>query len=412
MRWWLDWSPSSNNAPRPCPDAPLLPRGPWGKARHDDIDWMMRRFKSEIRVFQYHSSVARSDAIGTSIRMLHHRLRRSGIASTIVCADAQFETSYDGLVPFAAIEHTAWRQSDVLIVHYSFLDVALNRIMALPVRKILVYHNVTPGRFFHTPSMSFLADLCEQSMSQIASFGGAFAATVGDSQFNCDDLGNLSHPGAEPIPVLFDMDAFAGQNYNRSDYFELKKTKALNLLFVGRFVPNKRHDLLIAVLSEAKTLGTRAVTLHLVGKVWDDAYLINVLQVAAAKGVLASVKIHVDCSLEHLKTLFAAADAFISMSEHEGFMVPLLEAFSAGCPVIAAATSAVGETMGKAGIQMADPDPALAAGFVHLLQMDQHLRREIIAGQSARAAVFHPDRTFARWIDLLGRLVLIREQHS
>jgi glycosyltransferase involved in cell wall biosynthesis len=44
-----------------------------------------------------------------------------------------------------------------------------------------------------------------------------------------------------------------------------------------------------------------------------------------------------------------AADAFLCMSEHEG-MVPIIEAFYVGLPVVAFAAGAVPQTMGEAGV--------------------------------------------------------------
>jgi glycosyltransferase involved in cell wall biosynthesis len=121
---------------------------------------------------------------------------------------------------------------------------------------------------------------------------------------------------------------------------------------------------------------------------------------AARLGVFGAIRMHISAPRMQVKTLLAAADAFVSFSEHEGLMVPLIEAFTVGCPVIAYQAAAVPETMGGAGIGMDESDPALAAGLVELMRRDRTTRREIIQIQSARGMYFRSEITARRWIDL------------
>ena len=49
-----------------------------------------------------------------------------------------------------------------------------------------------------------------------------------------------------------------------------------------------------------------------------------------------------------LATYYRMADAYVSLSEHEGFCVPLLEAMAADVPVLAYASTVIPETLGGA----------------------------------------------------------------
>ncbi|MHC5721084.1 MAG: glycosyltransferase, partial [Nostoc sp.] len=49
---------------------------------------------------------------------------------------------------------------------------------------------------------------------------------------------------------------------------------------------------------------------------------------------------------ESLPAYYKAADIFLCMSEHEGFCVPIVEAFINRIPVIAYAGTAIADTMG------------------------------------------------------------------
>jgi glycosyltransferase involved in cell wall biosynthesis len=94
-----------------------------------------------------------------------------------------------------------------------------------------------------------------------------------------------------------------------------------------------------------------------------------------------------------LAAYYRMATVYISLSEHEGFCVPLVEAMAADVPVLAYASTAVPETLGGAGIQFSPKDLEHAAELLGLLAYDEELRRPVIEGQRRRAAEFGPDRT-------------------
>ena len=79
------------------------------------------------------------------------------------------------------------------------------------------------------------------------------------------------------------------------------------------------------------------------------------------------------------------------MSEHEGFCVPLLESMFFDLPILAYDSSAVGETLGKAGILFTKKDFKLVAEMMHLMLSDDHLRKKIISGQRKRLSDFSED---------------------
>ena len=89
-----------------------------------------------------------------------------------------------------------------------------------------------------------------------------------------------------------------------------------------------------------------------------------------------------------LAAYYRAATAYISLSEHEGFCVPLLEAMAADVPVLAYAAAAVPDTLGGAGLQFFPKDLEHAAELLGLLASDEALRRRVIAGQRERLRDF------------------------
>jgi glycosyltransferase involved in cell wall biosynthesis len=89
-----------------------------------------------------------------------------------------------------------------------------------------------------------------------------------------------------------------------------------------------------------------------------------------------------------LPALYRGALACVSLSRHEGFSLPILEAMACGTPVVAARATGLAETVGKAGL-LADPDdPAQAAGCLRRLAREPRLRGELREQGLEHAAAF------------------------
>jgi glycosyltransferase involved in cell wall biosynthesis len=78
------------------------------------------------------------------------------------------------------------------------------------------------------------------------------------------------------------------------------------------------------------------------------------------------------------------ATVYASLSEHEGFCVPLLEAMAFDVPVVAYDAGAVAETLDGAGVLLQDKSPSDIAALVHRLVRDTGLREAVLAGQRRR----------------------------
>jgi glycosyltransferase involved in cell wall biosynthesis len=93
-----------------------------------------------------------------------------------------------------------------------------------------------------------------------------------------------------------------------------------------------------------------------------------------------------------LPALYRGARAFLSLSRHEGFGLPLVEAMACGTPVVAARRAAVPETVGGAGLLVDPEDPAEAARCLGRLAREPALRSELRERGLERAAGFRWDR--------------------
>ena len=85
---------------------------------------------------------------------------------------------------------------------------------------------------------------------------------------------------------------------------------------------------------------------------------------------------------------YRSADAFVPLSEHEGFCVPLLAAMYFKIPIIAFDSCAMPETLGGTGVLLSKKDPALMGQALHEVLFDEELRTKIIEEQNERLEYF------------------------
>lgn len=94
-----------------------------------------------------------------------------------------------------------------------------------------------------------------------------------------------------------------------------------------------------------------------------------------------------------LSALYALADAYLLTSLHEGFGLPILEAFACGCPVICSQGGAIPEVAGDAALVVPGYDPREWAGAIAGLLADRSKMDELRERGFARERLFSWTRT-------------------
>lgn len=349
-----------------------------------------------MRIHQVLATLGYGDAIGHEVLGIQRVLREAGHESEIIVetADRRLEDltiDYRDAVGYVGAD-------DVLIHHFSLGSRASRTAFALPARMALIYHNITPPEFYVGIHPQLMLQ-CYRGLRELKAYVPRVDLALGDSEFNRGDLERYGFEPTAVLPVVPDFThldrepdtALAGQFDD--DW--------VNILFVGRFVPNKKPEDLVRFVHAYQRLYNRNARLILAGSYagFDDYYA----QVRALIADLGARDIHIlgQVSDEELTALYDVADVFLCASEHEGFCVPLLEAFHKGVPAIAYAATAVPETMDGAGVLFDEKDPALVASLINAVMSDAALRESIVAAQDASLAR-HTTRDFDRI--LLGHL--------
>jgi glycosyltransferase involved in cell wall biosynthesis len=262
--------------------------------------------------------------------------------------------------------------ADLVVLHYSGYAPGIEELLARCPRSLLVFHNITPPDHFWAVDPAE-AVRCELARTQLARLGSVAGALAGVSEFNSLELAHLAGREVGVIPVLFDRGRLPAGS---SD------AVGATVLFVGRLVPHKRQDLVIRGFAGLRQ-AMPAARLTLVGTPLSPEFAGGLRRLADE---LAPGAVSFESSLPdaELWQRYLGAGAFVCLSEHEGFGIPLLEAFHFGVPVIARDAGAVGEVVGDAGVLLQDGDGVgVVAELLATVMHDGELRAEL-AGRGAR----------------------------
>ncbi len=335
-------------------------------------------------VHQLLPSFVTGDAIGNYVRTLRTLLRSQGYESEIFAEHTDPKSRLDAR-PWKQLRRAA-DDGTLTLLHHSIECGFVPMLRKLPGRKAVVYHNVTPSHFFAS-SAPVVADACDAGRAELRELASFAVHAFFVSRFNGEELWSAGFPRVDRFPFLVDWTAFDAPPDERLAR-QLKDGRT-NILFVGRMdAPNKRADDLIRVFAAYQRLFDKESRLVLAGGFNPSlAYGQNLKGLASALG---AQRVHFlgRVNQAELSACFTTASAYVSMSDHEGLGVPLLEAMHRDVPVLAYGASAVAETMDGAGLCVNHKDPVEVAKVLAVLVNDKGLRARVLSGQRARLARF------------------------
>jgi glycosyltransferase involved in cell wall biosynthesis len=353
-----------------------------------------------MQVHQFHPTVSFGDAISNQILSLQRLLRRMGHRSEIFCEHLPLD--FKGRVQQIAQYAHYSSPENVLLLHFSlgYSPGVMAWLEQVPDRKVVVYHNITPHTYF-TGINDVYFEAAQVGREQLERLGTLAEIGWGDSTFNCQELAGLGWTRLGVLPIVFEPKRYAV----RPDRKVLKRWQGgVNVLFVGRVSPNKRFEDLILTFYYLKRLVRPDARLLLVGSAHGMEPYLEFLQALVKRLSLSDVTFTGHVSTAQLVAYYRCASVCLSMSEHEGFGVPLLESMYFGVPIVAYKAAAVPETLGDSGVLVRNKEHAAVAELIGLLVEDEHLRAPIVARQRERLRDFLPERAQDLLRELLGNL--------
>jgi glycosyltransferase involved in cell wall biosynthesis len=321
-----------------------------------------------MEIHQLVSSIAAGDAISNAAFSLQELLRKQGYLSEIFAEHIQAELA-DRVKHFGRYPEVDSTEN-ILIAHYSIASMGMVTLPYFKARKILFYHNVTPYKYWVNIN-PLAAFHCLRGKSDLPKIIPFINYGVAFSNFSLEDLRKAGLSNLARLPLQMKLDQYKiPADPVTLQYFVGGEKK---ILVVGRIAPNKKVDEAVRVAAMIPN-----ARLIVAGSARDASSYYHGIRRTAQK-----LKVKVDfvghISQSELNALYKSADVLLVMSEHEGFCVPILEAFNFGVPVVAFAAGAIPETSNGGALLFDDKKPELVAALVKKVLDDPDLRNQLNA---------------------------------
>ena len=329
------------------------------------------------RVHQVLATLGYGDAIGHEVLGIQRVLRSAGYTSEIFVETADPRLEHLTVDYFDMVGAIA--PDDILIHHFSIASRASRTAYALPGRMVLVYHNITPPEYFIGVHKD-LVKLCYNGRRELTAYVARCDLALGDSDYNRQELDALGFARTGVLPVVPDFVHLDVPPARSLAAFDDEWT---NIMFVGRVIPNKKFEDVIRAFHVYRTRHNQRSRLLLVGSYGGFERYLAMLHGLIVRLGTPDVHFLGHVRNEELTALYDLADLFLCQSEHEGFCVPIIEAFYKQVPVIAFAATAVPATMDGGGVLHARKDPHHVADLMDGVLGDPAVEAAIVASQDA-----------------------------
>jgi len=337
-----------------------------------------------MRIDQLVPAFHKGDAIGDTAYHMKKFFLSQGFSSEIFYLTCDRELEKESK-PFSLFPKPT--SSDIAILHFALPSPLTQALIRLPSRRVIVYHNITRAEFFMEFSQE-MVNLSRLGRRELVSLVPHVDLALADSEFNRQELEELGFKMTETFPLFVD---FSKYKKPMSEFaYDLFKDGRTNVLFVGRIVPNKKIEDLIKVIFYYKKYISPLVRLIIIGKTSSLPRYYQSLVRLADEFYLKPEEIQFTGHLvdEEMFAIYRASDVFLSLSEHEGFCLPLLESMVFDLPVIAYNSTAVPYTLDGAGVLINNKRVDYVGELVDMVAHDKKLRNKIIQGQRQRLERF------------------------
>jgi glycosyltransferase involved in cell wall biosynthesis len=267
--------------------------------------------------------------------------------------------------------------NSIAIVHFEigFFKKDLETIFNINNKKILYFHNITPSHFFYS---SKYIERVNVGRVQLKTMKKNFIAAFTNSDYTLKELIYRGYYKVFALPTLVDFNRFTDQQYDNNILNQYRNS--FNIIFVGRVIQSKVQHQLINIAYQLKLNNISNFKLFLLGENSYTDYYNYIIHYMKSLDLSQNVIITNKITNEELNSYYKIANLYISVSEHEGFGMPMVEAIYNNIPVLAYNTTAIPYVIGNYGlINFKNAD-----FFVKVIQqymVDENLRNQLLQKQ-------------------------------
>ncbi len=346
------------------------------------------------RIVQFSAGFNTGDAISNEILHLQKNFSDKGFQTEIYSENIGPQLKRK-VKPFRSYSH---KKEDILIYHHSIHSKISEKISEFDSSKVLIYHNVTPYQFF-LPYDLKLSHYLKKGREELKDLKNLFEYSFADSKYNESELVSLGYKNTSVLPIYY--------NFEKLLKKEKISSKKKNILFVGRIAPNKKQDDLIRIAKILSYQDEFDFELQLVGYCSFELneYKKDLEKLIRLFGLEDKVKFSGLIDDDKLCEYYSNADLFLCMSEHEGFLVPVIESMFYQVPIIAFNAGAVPDTLNGSGILIEEKDLEKIAKLILYLFQNQEFKNEIVLYQNKKLQEFRQNQNLIDFNQKLTNLL-------
>lgn len=288
---------------------------------------------------------------------------------------------------------------NIVIYHFSIGSKLSHVFKTIPDKKLLIYHNITPDRYFRSINAE-KALVLYQGREELKELRDVPQLALADSEYNRLELEEWGYSNTGVLSPLLNFTGLASRPQRAM--MRRYRDNWTNILFVGRITPNKKIEDVIKVFYYYRNTVSSKSRLFIAGSFVGMERYCAYLRALALELDLGSVIFTGHVKLSELVAYYRLADIFLCMSEHEGFCIPLVESMYFGVPIIAYNAAAVPYTLDGSGVLVKEKDYPRIAELINVILSQDALRQEIVQGQKKRLEDFSTakiEEDFKRYIE-------------
>jgi L-malate glycosyltransferase len=325
------------------------------------------------RIALMQPSFAEHDAMSDYLKIWNDVLERAGYITQI------FTTFFPQNLSHIIKPGSKFRDKDfdLVIYFHGIGDKIVEKIMDIDIPLLLYYQNITPAEYYREYNWD-IYELLVEGRVQLKELAVHADLAVGASEYNVQELKETNYKKFDLIPVFFDEKKYANMPKDKRVMEFLKKDDFVNITFLGRFAPNKAQTNLVKAFYLYHKHYNPKSRLNLVGRVSEMKYFLEVRDLINKLGISEFVNIPGTVSDAQMRSYYEGSDVFVSLSEHEGFFVPVLECNYFKTPIIAYKAGAVPYTLGDAGLLLETNKPEFCAEAINEVLTNEGLKDQMI----------------------------------